>query len=522
MNPSTPESCDILIINGLIIDGTGKEPYHGNIGIRGKRISCIGSQQPQAKKIIDAAGKIVCPGFIDVHCHGEIELLAEPECPNKVMDGVTTIVVGNCGLSPFPFSRKMNEQGRLRAERFGVTRDWHTYEDYCRRLTDTGVSVNVAILAGHGTIRRYCAGDSARAPSPMQMQAMKRELRYALERGAFGLSTGLIYPPGCFASTDEISELARLLSDFDSIYASHIRGEGETLERAIEEFFAIAQDAPRSQLSHIKVHGRTNWYKIHWLIETLQQNRHEINFRADRYPYTASMTGLSSFLPNSTHNGGKEMMLSRVRERRDELLSTLSSVDWDSVVVSFCDGSYEGLSVSQVAQVMQCTPEECALKLIELSDGEAQIIYHSMSEENLRLIYEQDFVMAGSDASPRSITGPTAKGKPHPRAFGTFARFLRLTVTEWRIVSIEESIRRLTSAPAEHFRIRSRGALKPAYFADILILDPRKFLDTATFDSPASYTRGLQWMLVNGESVVREGSHTGARSGRVLQRDCDS
>ncbi|MBM4037308.1 MAG: D-aminoacylase [Planctomycetes bacterium] len=530
---------DTLVRGGILLDGTGGEPLGADVGIRGDTIQAIGALDgAEAARVLDAAGLAVAPGFIDIHAHGDLFPLLAPGAPARLHDGVTTEVLGNCGESPFPQSPAMLAERAESSERHGITVDWTTLDDYARRHDAARPGINRACLVGHGNIRQAVLGEADRAATEAELAAMRREVEAALDAGAFGLSSGLYYTPGMFARPGELDALCEPVARRGALYASHIRNEGDAIEEAIEEFVAVArhtgarcrQRALRLQLSHVKVSGRANWVKADRVIERLHAVRAEgIDIACDRYPYIASSTSLSSQVPGWAREGGRPRMLERLANPADRarMLEALAADfptddDWQALRIAdpACDEwrRAEGCSLHDLAAQAGKPPAELLLDLLLASKGRASIVHFTMCEDNLAKWLRLPLVAIGSDSSSRSIVGPTAVGKPHPRSYGTCARVLGRYVRGLGILSLPEAVRRMTGLPASRLGLKRRGILRAGAAADITVFDPATIADRATYEVPQQYSVGVRFVLVNGTLAIEDGELTGNRAGRFLRR----
>ncbi len=526
---------DIILRGGTVYDGSGGDPQQADVGIKGDRIARTGDlSDAQAPTVVDASGLAVAPGFIDIHTHSDFFSLLVPGGESKVTSGVTTELLGNCGGSAFPLRGQAKERAQQVYGDYGLAIEWEDIAGYFEYARSVGYSINRACLTGHGTLRALAVGYGDQAPTAEQLEQMKRQLAQCLEQGSVGLSTGLIYPPGCYARTEEIIELAKVVARYDGLYASHVRGEGERGIQAIEEHLRITREAGvRSEISHIKCSGRANWGNLPRYRELIEQARADgADVTADRYPYTASSTSLNTVFPDWLHADGIEAELARLRDpdTRQALHRHVQEQHpedereyWRSILISYVSSQenrhFEGMSVAHVADTMGETPVDACLKLLLAERCKVSAIFFSMSEDNLREIYTWPFVMVGSDAGVRSTEGPTRTGKPHPRAFGTPARFLGRYVREAKVVSLAEAVRKLTSLPAQRIGLRDRGVLQEDSFADVVVFDPETVSDRATFEDPFQYSVGFRHVLVNGVPVISDGEHTGVRPGRILSPD---
>ncbi len=553
----------LIIKNGTVVDGTGDDKRISDIGIRGDKIAYIGRINNSTNcSFIDAAGCIVAPGFIDIHSHSDFLWLAGPESESKLYDGVTTEICGNCGISAFPLKGQLLENKKRGLSRFGLDIDWETAEGFFKRASEVRSSINRGFLAGHGNIRACVMGYEDRAPDNGERLEMKHELQDAMESGAFGMSTGLVYPPGCYAETAELIDLCRIVRRYNGIYATHIRNEGDDIEAALSEAVNISRESGADvQISHIKTWGEKNWGKIAKIKELLDDARSDgMGITCDRYPYIASATDLDIILPDWVYEGGKAEEKRRLgdpfcrrriieemkREGEKQIMSNLSQTCcsdsgvmpddrsaygatdswwgkfWGTIMISsvFTDDrrSYEGKTIAEISKELKVPPLEFVLDLLYEEDCRVSVIFFNMSEENLAMILGWDFVMVGSDSSLRSLKGVLNYGKPHPRSYGTFSRVIRKYVNETPVLSIEEAIYKMTGLPAQKLRLKDRGILKEGFFADITIFDQKTITEKATFAVPHNYSEGIRHVLVNGELTIKDGKHTGITNGEILRR----
>ncbi|HZW05243.1 MAG TPA: D-aminoacylase [Anaerolineaceae bacterium] len=522
---------DILIRGGTVLDGTGRPGQPADVGITGNRITAIGNLTgAESRQTLLAEGLVVAPGFIDMHSHGDDHLPFMPTADSKIHQGITTEVVGNCGSSAAPLSEEMlDDLNRSLSKEAGEkTADWLTLGEFFDRLERQGTSVNLAMLVGHGTIREKVMGMSDADPTPEQLAAMQAEVRAAIEAGAIGLSTGLIYTPNVYAKTSEIIELARTAAHMGGIYTSHIRGEGNTLFEAIDEALTVGRAAGiQVQISHLKASGVKNWHKMARAVELIEQGREDgIDVTADLYPYPASNTGLTSLVPAWAHVGGHDRMLARLQDPacRQRIHLELSDpidangVDWDGIVVSHCPllPEVEGLNLQQISEGRKAHPVDAMLDLLVEADLQVSIIMFTIQAENMLYGLRNRNVMIGTDGAGYSITGPYAAGRPHPRNFGTFPRVLGRYVREQPVLSLPEAVWKMTGLPASRLRFQDRGLIRENFHADLVVFNPQTVLDTSTFENPHQYPAGIEWVLVNGQVVIAGGQHTGARPGRIV------
>lgn len=529
---------DLLIRGGEVIDGSGRAGFTADVAIERDRIAAIGQLgDVPARRVIDARGKVVSPGFIDIHTHSELPLLVDGRAMSKVMQGVTLEVVGNCGTSPGPWTAAVERRLRRLAPADDELQQWRweSTGDVMAKLEARGVALNVAFLVGHGTLRTAVMGAEQRPPRPDELEAMQSLLRRELEHGALGLSTGLIYAPSMYADTDEIAALAQVLRSYGRIYTSHVRGEGDTVVQAVSEAIEVGRRAGVPvQVSHLKVTGRHNWGRGPELLALIERARSDgVDVMADQYPYIASSTTLTAVLPPWALSGGTDAMLQRLADPAQRAMIrrqiTEGAPDWpnplmrgctfdDIVLASFPpNANWEGASVSAVAAELEVEPEEAVLRLLEAAGGDVAIIRFAMSEDDVRTIMHHPLVMVGSDGSSLAADGPLARGKPHPRSYGTFPRVLGHYVRDERVLGLPEAVRKMTGLPALRMGLKDRGRLAIGFKADVVVFDPSTVAEAATWVEPHRYPVGIEWVIVNGEPVVADGRHTGARPGRVLR-----
>lgn len=498
-------SCDIIIRNGKIIDGTGNSWYYGDIAVKDGKIISIGKLgTATAAKSIEAKGLIVAPGFIDVHGHVETGILTRPTADNYIYDGVTTVITGNCGGSEVDIPL------------------------FFKRLDSAGSSINVATLIGHNTVRATIMGRDNRQPSTEEQFKMEALVEQCMKDGAVGLSTGLIYVPGTYATTDEVIGLAKAAAKYNGLYASHIRNEESSVTQAVEEAINIGRQANIPvQISHFKVGGKSNWGRSRETIAQIEAARKEgLDVTIDQYPYTASSTNLGVRLPGWAIAGTQDSINARINNtdlRKKIIAEMLAEInryrfkDYRFAVVAnyAADSTYNGKSISDINKLMgrkAKAKEEAETILDMIGKGGAQMIYHTMNEEDVKYIMKYPFNMVGADAG---VPLP-GRSMPHPRAYGTNARILGKYVREEKIISLEEAIRRMTSLAAQKFHLPDRGLLKEGMAADIVLFDEKEVSDKATYENPHQYSIGFKFILVNGQLVLENGQHTGIKSGKAL------
>lgn len=502
----TAQQYDVLITNGKVIDGTGNSWFYADVAVKDGKIAAVGKLSRQsAKKIIDAKGFIVAPGFIDVHTHIEGEEAKTPTAENFIYDGVTTVITGNCGSSQVDMGR------------------------YFSFIDSIKLSINIAALIGHNDVRKAVMGRAMRDPDAAELQQMILLVEQAMRNGAVGLSTGLIYIPGTYAKTEEVVKLAAAAAKYNGVYASHIRNEGDSVAVAIREAIQIGYlNKMPVEISHFKVSGQQNWGRSKETVAMIEAARNNgIDVTIDQYPYTASSTQLSTMLPDEILADGQDSIVARLNRsdvRRYVIESMLKSLKKRKlkhfsypVVANYrFDTTLNGKSIEQV-NLLQGKKHKASAEaetVIEMMiNGGAQMVFHGISEPDVKRIMQYPFNMFASDAGIRAF----GSGVPHPRGYGTNARVLGKYVREENVLTLEEAIRRMTSLPAQKFQLKDRGLLKEGMAADIVIFDAATVKDNSTFDRPHQYSTGFQFILVNGEVVVENAKHTGTRSGRSLK-----
>jgi N-acyl-D-amino-acid deacylase len=515
---------DIIFKNARVLDGTAAPWFVADVAVKDGYIVKVGRIEGEAKQVIDAAGKYLSPGFIDTHSHSDTPLVENPTADSKIMQGVTLEVIGQCGTSAAPRNMGLREQDESEITKMAEDGPkWTDMASYMEVLESQGVSVNVAPLVGHGTVRRQVMGVEPRPATPEEAEQMKILVREAMEQGAFGMSTGLIYVPGRYSETSEVIELAKVVAEYGGVYFTHIRNESAHLLEALAEAIEIGNEAGLpAQVSHFKAMREPNWGKVPEAIAMIERAREDgLDITADQYPYIASSTGLGSPLPASAWTGGEGSERLRDPEERKKILEQLKARGyWDSIVIANLehpdDQQYIGESVEAVGRIQGISSEEAALGLLERNRGVVQIVNFAMNEDNVRTIMKLPWVMVGSDGSALNVK--TAKGKPHPRNYGTFVRILGRYVRDHKVLRLEEAVRKMTSLPAMRLGLQDRGILKEGMRADLVLFDADAVVDNATFTEPHQYASGIDYVVVNGVIVVEDGAHNGARPGAVLRR----
>ncbi|MBI2983400.1 MAG: D-aminoacylase [Chloroflexi bacterium] len=522
----------LLLRGGTVIDGTGASRRETDVAVRDGRIASIAVELSAsgADRVIDARGMAVVPGFIDIHSHSDEAMFVSSALESAVHQGVTTVVCGNCGGASAPVLGLAASELDRDLRRYDVERTWTSFGEYARAVERSGASINVCSFVGHGTLRMCVMGAEAREARAGELAAMKALLASSLKEGAIGMSTGLIYPPSAYGTTDEIVALASVVREHGGLYASHIRNEGDRLLDAVGEGIEIGRRAGvRVQLSHHKASGKRNWGRVKdstALVERARADGSDVT--ADQYPYTASSTGLAVTIPNWAHEGGPLAMVERLRDPtvrvriRDEYVET--GRDWDAIVIARAQRhpEWSGTSVAALAGAAEQDPLEWTCDALVAHDGAIDIVHHSMCEDDVRYVMAKDWIAIGSDSRANAPAGPLSFGKPHPRSYGTFPRVLGRYARDERVVSLEDAVRKMTSLPASRLRLRDRGVLREGAAADVVVFDPQGVADRATYDDPHRYPEGLPFVIVNGAVVIDAGEATAARPGRFLRLGVDA
>lgn len=531
---------DILIKNGHMVDGTGNPSTVMDVGIANGKVRGMGrSLSGDAGEVIDATGAVVCPGFIDLHNHTDLAALAYPRCESHVMQGITTSVVGNCGLAMAPINpeKLMLLQEYLAPflpKGFDWGWNWRSAKEYWARIESQGSSMNMVPLASQGTIRLAVMGWDSGPSTPAQLEDMKRLLAENLEQGAWGMSTGLIYPPGCYADTAEIIELAKVVVKYGGVYTTHIRNEGDRLMESVDEAISIGKaSGVRVELSHHKALGRNNWGKVNATLRVMEEARDNgVDVTCDVYPYQACSTTLTACLPPWTMAGGVSAMLKRLRdpELRKRIAGEIDSNSvamenmirgstWAGIVIASCpvNHNYDGKSVETILKEAGrfSDPYEGFFDFMLEIGGEAAMVAFAMDEADLKVVLKHRLSSVITDAW---LTNVEAEEKPHPRSYGSFPRVLSKYVREDKLLTLEEAVRKMTSMPASVVGLQDRGILREGLAADVVVFDPVTIRDTATFLDPKRYPEGIHYVVVNGAIVVDHGHHTGCLSGKILRK----
>ena len=516
-----------VIKNGMLLDGSGGQVKKGDILIEDDRIVEIGEfSDLQADIEIDATNKAVSPGFIDIHSHADASLPLAPYAESDAYQGITTVVTGQCGFSPAPLSPETRESFLEGLGDTSASKLWEkvdSFGSFLDLLEKQGISINVEPLVGHGTIRIAVMGYSDKRPTEEQIEAMQRYAERAMDEGAIGISTGLIYPPGYYSTTEELIEVTRPVAQKGGLYFSHVRGEGAELLTSIEEEMRIARATGAAvQHSHYKASGEANWGNSSRGLELIDRARAEgIDMTVDMYPYIASSNGLIDSLPDWSREGGlaKTMLRLKDPQERQRIRQTMERNDWSkNLLAGSPNPAHVGRYVADLAAEANQDPAEWVLDALLETNGSIDRIAFGMSEENVKMQLQYAHMMIGTDGYGIPPEGPLSEGAPHPRSFGTFPRVLGKYVREENVLTLEKAIRKMTAMPAEKLGLKDRGYLMPGYKADIVVFDPLTVKDQATFVNPKQYPLGIEQVFVNGQLVIRDGMHTHALAGRILSR----
>ena len=528
---------DLLIRNGRIVDGTGSPWYAGDVGIREGKIAAIGRLgDATAKQTIDAAGKVVAPGFIDMLGQSELTILVNPSLPSKIFQGITTEITGEGG-SAGPLTDSIIAADQAYYDHLRITPDWRTLGQYFSRLERQGMGINLASYVGATQVRRVVLGDGDRTPTAQELERMKALVRDGMHDGAVGVSTALQYPPAPYAKTEELIALAAEASKLGGMYATHMRSEENEIGPALDEAIRIGREADIPvEIWHIKVAGRRNWGRMPEVVAKIDSARRAgVDIAADTYAYPAWFNSMSAFVPPWAHDGGDAKMIERLRDPgmrrriRREMLAPGKGWDneWqeipgaEAVMIGAVQNpalvSYQGKTLAEVAKVRKTDPIETIFDLLIEDKAYTNVAVFGMSEPDIVLALRQPWVSINNDSQGTAPDGILGQEHPHPRAYGTFPRILRKYVREEHRLTLEDAIRKFTSLPAQRMRLGDRGVLKVGMWADLVVFDPATVRDLATFDRPNQLSQGMQWVLVNGVPVIADAKATGALPGRVLR-----
>ena len=527
---------DLVITNGHIIDGTGSPWYSGDVGIRAGKVAAIGNLSALVRKrTIDAAGKVVAPGFIDMLGQSELSILVEPRLPSKIYQGITTEITGEGG-SIAPLNDAIIQTDRAGYERYHITPDWRSFRQYFARLEKQGLGINLASYVGATQVRRMVLGDDNKQPTPGQLDQMKTLVRDAMKDGAVGVSTALEYAPAPYAKTEELIALAAEGGKFGGIYSTHMRNESDGVLEAIDEALRIGRDAHVPvEIWHIKVAGKNNWGRMPEVVAKINAARAAgADITADTYAYTAWFNDFSAFVPQWAHDGGTAKLVERLKDPatrariRKDMLSP--SKDWDNewqeipgpeaIMIGVVQNPkmlpLQGKRLSEIAKLWNKDPMDALFDFL-IDDPYAGVAVFGMSQPDVTLALQQPWVAIDNDSSGTSPEGMLGQEHPHPRAYGTFPRILRKYVREDKALTLEDAIRKMSALPAQRLRLTDRGVLKVGMWADVVVFDPATVRDLATFDNPNQLSEGMEYVLVNGVPVIEHSKMTGALPGKVLR-----
>jgi N-acyl-D-amino-acid deacylase len=516
---------DVIIRGGTIYDGTGSAPMTADLAIDGDRITAIGDLSGKTGTTeIDATGMAVSPGFINMLSWANVSLIEDGRSLSDIRQGVTLEVMGE-GTSMGPLNEEMRQEKIDRQSDIKYDVSWTTLGEYLQHLETKGISTNVASFVGASQVRQHEIGYEDRAATPEELERMKALVRQAMEEGAVGLGTSLPYVPATFAPTEELIELAKTAAEYDGLYISHIRNEGDEIFEAIDEFLTVVRKAGiRGEIYHLKVSHKRNWDKldqVFQMIEGAQELGLEVT--ADMYTYHASSTGLNYDLPSWAKEGGHEAFVARLQdpETRAQILADTDMIPpEDILLVSFRNPDLRHLTGKTLAEISEergTSPVETAMDLFVEDDSRIGTVRFTMNEDNIRKKIQRPWISFCSDSASLAPEPPFTNAQPHPRAYGSFARLLGKYVREEKLISLEEAIRRLSGFPAQNLKLRNRGLLSPNYFADIVVFDPETVTDEATFEDPHQLATGVAHVFVNGTQVLADGEHTGAMGGRFVK-----
>jgi dihydroorotase/N-acyl-D-amino-acid deacylase len=536
------EAYDLIIMNGRIVDGTGNPWFYGDVAIRGDRIVKVGRAGPsRATRRIDARGMIVAPGFIDMLGQSELNLLIDPRAESKVFQGITTEVTGE-GSSAAPLNDYILKETEPFFKHFKITADWRTLGEYFSRLERSHMAINLATYVGATQVRQYVLRDENRAPTAGELDEMRKLVAQAMEEGAVGLSTSLVYAPAFYAKTEELIELAKVAARYGGVYATHMRNESNSITAALDEAIRIGSEANIPvEIFHLKMAGKPNWGKMRDVIARIDAARERgLDITADQYPYVAGATSLGACVPPWAHEGGTAKFVERLKDPRtreklkQEMRATSSS--WENFYLGAGGGEgiliasvlnrelakYEGKRLNEVARMMGPSAGnrdeiDAMFDLLIADNAQTGMIVFLMSEDDVKLALRQPWVSVGVDHGAVALAGPLAEGRAHPRGYGSFPRILGRYVRDEHVISLEEAIRKMTSLAANRVHLAERGLLKPGFFADIVVFDPLQIRDQATFEDPNRLSTGMRHVLVNGGLVMFEGKQTTAMPGRPLR-----
>lgn len=534
---STEAEVDVLIQNGTLYDGTGAPPYQGTVALKDDKIFYIGPPKFfTAKKIINATDKAVSPGFINMLSWGVETLIEEGKSQSDISQGVTLEVFGE-GMSWGPLNEELKAYMKKNQGDIKYDINWTTLGEYLQFLEDKGVSTNIASFIGATTLRINAVGYNDSKPNESELALMKNLVHQGMKEGAMGIGSSLIYAPAFYSSTEELIALCKVAAEYDGLYISHMRSEGNKLLESVDELLTIAdQSGIRAEIYHLKQSGKKNWYKLDQVIQKIDSARAKgLEITTDMYTYIAGATGLDASMPPWVQEGGLDQWIARLKDpaiRKKVIKEMKADTDqWENlmraaessdklILVGFKNDSLKyltGKTLTEVAKMRGKSPEETAIDLVIQDGSRVGTVYFLMTEENIKKQIKLPYMSFGSDAGTMSPKGVFSKSSTHPRAFGNFARLLGKYVREENVISLEEAIYKLTGLPASNLKIQKRGQLKNGYFADVVVFDPNEISDHATFENPMQYATGVEHVWVNGTHVLENGNHTGAYGGRFVK-----
>ena len=521
-------SFDILIKNGLIYTGDGRRPISGDLGIKEGKIAAIGNIGDTADQILDASGLAVSPGFIDIHSHTDTNLLQCPAGDSKLYQGVTTEMGGMCGSSPFPYADATYAKQKDTL-RFGYPY-WQHIDGFYAALEKNKMGINYCSSTGQGRLRAMAVGSYAVPATPEQLTRMKDFLTKQLEMGCIGLSSGLEYTPGSYASTDELVALCKVVAKYNGLYSIHMRNESNGVEEALQEAINIARlSGVRLEVSHLKAAYPKNWHKVPILLRMIDDAvASGVDVAFDRYPYTAFSTGLGTFLPVKERQGGSAQTIARLKDpqKSKEIARFVADKLQDlggpqNVLIVSCrkteNRQFRGKTLQEGAQIAEMEAVDFLIYLLISENMSVRYLGFAMSQENLQLLYAHRLGIPASDSSVFSPTGPLSTGIVHPRAYGTFTRFLGTFVREQKVVDLQTAIYKISALPASRLGLKERGLLIPGYHADVVVFDPKTIGELTTYTEPHKFGKGIEHVFVNGVWTIKEAKHTGALAGSVLR-----
>ncbi|HDK25495.1 MAG TPA: D-aminoacylase [Candidatus Atribacteria bacterium] len=526
---------DLVLKNGQIYEGNLKEPYIGDIGIKKDKIIKIGNIRSfQAKRIIYARNKIVCPGFIDVHAHDDIQILQDRALEPKLRQGVTTVVNGNCGISFYPLTEDKKDllfdyvSTLFYLE--GMKINWNNYKEYCNEIEKHGVGLNVANLIGHGSLRIAVMGFEQRESTSFEINKMKGLLLQAIEEGIFGLSSGLLYPPGAYAKKDELISLCKVIAQNNLIYSTHIRNESDKICDCIQDNIDLAREIGVSiNISHLKISGKNNWGNSKKIINLIQKERKNgLKITADQYPYEAGNTLLTALLPQWALSNGLNDLINKLKINSDvkEKIkydikngieywdNLINAVGWENIVINSVNTQQNedlvGRSLKEISSGWKMDYFDTLFKILIEEEGKVSILAFQSCQEDIKTIFKSRFVMIGTD-------GIFLRGKPHPRLYGTYPKVIKSFVKEKGYISLKEAIRKMTFLPSKVFGLQNRGQIREGNYADLIVIDFDNIKDLATYDSPMQYPIGIDTVIINGQVVLNANKLENNNAGKVLK-----